>query len=237
VAALAAVAMAGPVAAQGPGETPSRFSGGLTLVHTQPLGNLETGPGWGVGLSAAWALDEARVFRLRGELRAAIYGRDTRPNVCLSETVGCLIQVDVNTDYSSLFFGVGPEVAVPLGGSELVLDATAGVGSFLVTSSVEGVSDPDDQDLFTTENFSDTFFAWSAGGELRIRLTPVVSLALGAHYQYNGEASYVREGGVTLNPDGSVNVDAITTDANQMTFSLGVAFHPFVGWTEETDDG
>ncbi len=228
-------APAGPVAAQGVGEIPSRFSGGLALVNTQPLGSLETGPGWGLGLSAAWALDEERHFRLRGELVASIYGRDTR-TVCLSETVGCLIEVDVNTDYSSFYFGVGPEVAVPLPGLELVLSATAGVGSFLVTSSVAGVSDADDRDLFTTEHFSDTFFAWSAGGELRVPVADMASVAVGVRYQRNGEASYVREGGVTLNPDNSVAVDAVTTDANQVVLSLGVAFHPFEGGTEELDD-
>lgn len=46
----------------------------------------------------------------------------------------------------------------------------------------------------------------------------------------------MREGGVRKNPDGSVNVDAITTDANQLAITLGVAFHPFVGWADDPDD-
>ena len=216
--------------------TPSRFSGSLAVLNTQPLGELQTGPGYGIGLSGAWAVDAARRFRLRGELRAAIYGRDTR-TACLSETVGCLIEIDINTDYTSFYFGVGPEVGIPLLGSELVLDATAGVGSFGVTSSVRGVSDPEGENLLSTNNFSDTFFAWSAGGELRVPVSSVISLALGARYQHNGQASYVREGGVTRNPDGSITVDAITTDANQMALTLGVALHPYVGWGEDADDG
>ena len=214
--------------------TPSRLSASLAILNTQPLGELETGPGYGVALSAAWAADRARRFRLRGELRAAIYGRDTR-TTCLSETVGCLIEIDINTDYTSFYFGVGPEVAVPFFGSVVVLDATAGVGSFGVTSSVRGVSDPEGESLLTTENFSDTFFAWSAGGELRVPVSSVISLALGARYQHNGRASYVREGGVTRNPDGSIDVDAITTGANQMALTLGIAFHPYVGWGEDMD--
>ena len=232
------LAWAAPAAAQRDvGErAPSRFSASFGVLNTQPLGELETGPGYGVALSGAWAVDAARRLRLRGELRAAIYGRDTR-TVCLSETVGCLIEVDINTDYTTVYFGVGPEVAVPLFGSEVVLDATAGVASFGVTSSLRGVSDPEGENLLTTNHFSDTFFAWSAGGELRVPVSSVISLALGARYQHNGEASYVREGGVTRNPDGSIDIDAITTGANQMALTLGVVFHPYAGWGEDGDDG
>lgn len=226
---LAATATAGPASAQTTAEpVGSRLSGRLAVLNTQPLGELATGPGIGVGLSAAWAVDSARRLRLRGELRAGIYGRDTR-TVCLSQTVGCLIQVDINTDYTTLYFGLGPEVAVPVAGTTLVLDATAGVANFSASSSVEGTSGTDNEDLFRTDHFSDTFFAWSVGGEFRVPVSTQVAIAVGAHYQHNGEASYVTEGGVTQNPDGSVAVNALTTDANQMVFTLGVAFHPFAG--------
>ncbi|MDX1674912.1 MAG: hypothetical protein R3314_08970, partial [Longimicrobiales bacterium] len=139
---------------------PSPLSGSLALLNTQPLGELATGPGLGVGLSAALAVSSSRRLRLRGELRAAIYGRDTR-TACLSQTVGCLIQVDINTDYTTLYVGIGPEMAVPLLGSTLVLDATAGVANFSASSSVAGTSSTDTEDLFKTDHFSDTFFAWS----------------------------------------------------------------------------
>ena len=226
---LATMAAARPVSAQVPGSrVPSRLSGSLALVNTQPLGELATGPGLGVALSAALAVNSTRRLRVRGELRAAIYGRDTR-TACLSETVGCLIQVDINTDYTTLYFGLGPELAVPLLGSTLVFDATAGVANFSASSSVEGTSSSDTEDLFKTDHFSDTFFAWSLGSELRVPVSAQFSIALGAHYQHNGEASYVPEGGVTQNPDGSVAVNALTTDANQMAFTLGVAFHPLTG--------
>ena len=226
---LATMMAARPLSAQGPdSRMPSRLSGSLALLNTQPLGELATGPGLGVGLSAALAVDRTRRLRLRGELRAGIYGRDTR-TACLSQTVGCLIQVDINTDYTTLYVGLGPEVAVPLLGSTLVLDATAGVANFSASSSVEGTSELDNDDLFRTDHFSDTFFAWSVGGELRVPVSGRFAIALGAHYQHNGEASYVPEGGVTQNPDGSVAVNALTTGANQMAFTLGVAFHPFAG--------
>lgn len=211
----------------------SRFSGSLTLLNTQPMGSLSTGPGIGVGVSGAWALDPAHMLRLRGEFRGAVYGWESR-RACLSQTVSCLIEVDINTSYNTMYLGAGPELALPLGPAQLVLDATAGVASFTVSSSVQGVSDS--ESTLNTNNFSDNFFAWSAGGELRIPVGRQVSIALGAHYQRNGYASYVNEGGITVNPDGSLDIDARTTDANLLAITLGVAFHPFAGWTEDDDE-
>lgn len=236
---LAAALAAGPAptAAQADGPTYSRFSAALAFLSTQPLGELRTGPGFGVGVTGAWALDPARRLRIRGELRVSTYGRETR-TTCLSATVGCLIQVDIRTDYTSFFAGAGPELAVPVLGTTFVLDATAGYGSFSVSSSVRGLSDPDSEDLLTTTNFDDGFFAWSAGGEVRVPLASQFSVSLGGQYQHNGRASYVREGGISTNPDGSLNVEAMTTDANQLVLTLGVAFHPLSGWLQRLgDDG
>ena len=210
----------------------SRFTGSLSLLNTQPLGGLRTGPGIGVDLSAAYALDPARRFRIRGEFRAAGYGSETR-RACLSTTVGCLIQVDVVTNYGLFYLGAGPEVSIPVAGAELVLDATAGGGSFTVSSSVRGISD--NEDVLNTTNFDDTFFAWSAGGELRIPVSAQLSVAVGGHYQHNGEASYVPEGGISENPDGSVAIGALTSDANMVALTLGLAFRPFVGWATDGD--
>jgi opacity protein-like surface antigen len=210
----------------------SRFSGALALLNTQPLGGLKTGPGVGVDLSAAYALDPAHRFRIRGEFRAAGYGSETR-RACLSTTVGCLIELDVDTNYGFLYGGAGPEIAIPVVGSELVLDATAGVGSFTVSSSVSGVSD--DEDILSTTNFDDTFFSWSTGGELRIPVSSQLSVAVGGRYQHNGEASYVPEGGITENPDGTVAIGALTSDANMVTLTLGIAFRPFVGWARDDE--
>lgn len=213
----------------------SRFSGSVALLNTQPMGTLQTGPGVGVAMTGAWALDPLHLLRLRGEARIAGYGSERR-RACLSTNVGCLIEVDVNTSYTALYLGVGPELALPLfRGAQLVLDATAGLGSFAVTSSVQGVSDSEDEDLVSTTNFEDDFFAWSVGGDLRIPVANQASITLGAHYQHNGEASYVPEGGITQNPDGSLAIAALTGDANLVAITLGVAFRPFVGWTKDDE--
>lgn len=212
----------------------SRFSGTLGLLNTQPLGDLATGPGWGGAASAAWALDPAHRIRLRAEARLAGYGSEER-RACLSETVGCLIEVEISTAYTTLYVGGGPELAIPLGGPELVLAATAGYANFAVSSSVRGISDPERENLLTTENFRDDLFAWSVGGDLRIPVASQFSIMLGAHYQRNGEATYVPEGGIIQNQDGSITLDERTTDANFVALTLGVAVRPFEGWTDDDD--
>ncbi len=224
---LALGALPSPGTAQATGRVMSRFSASAALLDTQPLGGLKTGPGVGLAGSVAWALDPARVVRLRAEFRGAIYGMDRR-EFCLSQPIGCWIHVSVNTTYSSVFFGGGPELALPLGRSEIVLDATAGLGYFGVSSSLDGVSGGGDG-VFDTSHFHDTFLAWSTGGELRLPVYRQVSLALGTHYQHNGRVSYVREGDITQNGDGTLDVRSTTTDANMIAITLGVAFRPFSG--------
>ena len=216
------VALPQSVRAQGP----SGFSGSVTLLNTQPLGDLRTGPGFGLAASGAWAIDPSRFFRIRGDLRAASYGHDQQ-EFCISETIGCWIRTDVNTDYTFAYAGLGPEVAIPLFlDAQLVLDATAGIGYFGVSSSLEGV-DESASGFGTTTHHEDTIFAWSAGGELRVPLSPTIALTGGAHYLHNGEASYVVEGDISRNPDGTLTVSPTVTDANMVAITLGVAFQPW----------
>ncbi len=223
--ALAVAPAAANLSAQEP--APGPFTFGIGLLNTQPLAGLRTGPGIGVGLTGSLALGPSRWLRVRGDFRAASYGMD-RQQVCLSQTVGCWIEVDISTNYHTVYAGVGPEVALPLGRSELVLAATGGVGYFGVSSSLSGIDEIGD-DFGDTNHFSDAFFAWSTGGELRVPVSRIVALAAGLQYQRNGRASYVPDGGVTERPDGSLNVAAVTTDANLLAFTLGVAIRPFGG--------
>ncbi|MBW3552519.1 MAG: hypothetical protein KY466_03360, partial [Gemmatimonadetes bacterium] len=112
----------------------SRFTGSFALLNTQPLGELSTGPGFGIAVGGAYALDRARVFHLRADLRAAMYGHEDR-EVCFSSTVGCRILLDVSTSYSAVYLGLGPQVVVPLGPARLALAGTIGLGGFTTSSS------------------------------------------------------------------------------------------------------
>ena len=204
----------------------SRFTGSFALLNTQPLGELSTGPGIGVRMAGAFAVDPLRIFRIHGEFRASIYDHESR-EVCFSSTVGCRIVLDLNTSYSTMYAGLGPQLVFPVGPTEIALDATAGWSGFIVSSSVEGV-DENDEGFGDTTNYEDHTFAWSSGGELRIPVSRELSIALGGHYQHNGEVSYLREGGITENPDGTLSYNPQRTEANMVAITLGVTFRPMI---------
>ena len=203
----------------------SRLTGSFALLNTQPLGELSTGPGLGIALGASYALDRFRIFHLHGTFRASIYDHESR-EVCFSSTVGCRIRLDLNTSYSTLYLGFGPQVVIPMGPASLALDATAGWSIFTAGSSLEGV-DEHNESFGNTTNYDDHTFAWSTGGQLRIPVSPVIAIAIGGHYQDTGEVSYLREGGIIDNPDGSLSYDPQRTEANMVAITLGVAVRPF----------
>ena len=205
----------------------SRYTGSLALLNTQPLGELSTGPGLGVLLGGAYALDQGRIFHIRGELRGSMYGHENR-EVCFSSTVGCRVLLDLSTSYSALYLGLGPQLLVPVGAARLALVGTVGVGGFTTSSSLSGV-DEHDEDIGNTTNHQDYTLAWSTGGELRIPVTDRFALTVGGQYQHNGVMSYLREGGITDNPDGTLTLDPQRTDANMVAIYLGVTVRSFGG--------
>lgn len=226
---LLSAPIAAPVTAQEAPREYSRFTPSLALINTQALGELGTGPGIGAAMTLALAVDPARRIRARLDFRPALYGSESRDGCLMVGGVGCVGDVEVETTYASLYIGAGPELALPIGTSELVVAGTAGLGGFSVGTSVQ--SDYMDETLATSDDFEDWFFAWSLGGELRIPIWSNGSLLLGAHYQHNGEATYVPEGGVVRDPDEqTVTISPVTSDANQMVIALGLAFRPYRGW-------
>ncbi|HUG40639.1 MAG TPA: hypothetical protein VMM12_09145 [Longimicrobiales bacterium] len=213
-----------PVTARG--QEHSRWTGSLALLNTQPLGELSTGPGLGVALAGSYALDPSRIFRIHGEFRASIYDHERR-EICFSSTVGCRILLDLDTNYSIVYAGIGPQIVIPVGPTDLALDGTIGWAAFTAASSLHGV-DEHDESFGETTNYEDNTLAWSTGGELRIPLGARVALGLGAHYQHNGVVSYLREGGIIDNPDGTISFDPQRTEANLVAITLGVTVTPFV---------
>lgn len=205
----------------------SRFTGTFSLLNTQPVGELATGPGLGIALGGEYALDRLRIFRIHGEFRAAIYDHERR-EVCFSQTVGCRILLDLDTSYGILYAGLGPQIAIPVGPLTLALDGTAGWTLFSTTSSLSGVDDQDES-FGETQNYDDDAFAWSAGGQLRIPVGTQFGIAVGGQYQHNGVMSYLREGGITDNPDGTVSFTPRRTEANLVAITLGVVFRPVLG--------
>src|SRR5690606_7647540 len=123
-----------------------------------------------------------------------------------------------------LWFGLGPQLTIPMPGIRPYLNGAVGFSYFVTESSVEGIDD--DDDLFRTKNYDDGTFAWGAGGGFLIPFATrsgEVALDLGVRYHGNGQVRYLREGGIEDLPDGSIILHPIQSEANLLTFRLGIS--------------
>jgi len=224
IAALGLLAATGGAAAQEPELMPLRGRAGIALTYAQPVGEFADFVDRGFGLSGHFllALDGSGALGLRADGGFLIYGDETK-RVCFSTTVGCRVEVDVNTTNNIAFLNIGPQLSLPYGPIQPYVNASIGFAYFGTQSSVEGVNQSDD--IASTTNFDDATFAWQAGGGLRIPVssgrTPV-AIDLGARYNTNGRVEYLREGDITDNPDGSITINTQRSEANLVTYSLGM---------------
>jgi hypothetical protein len=225
---LSAVAATSTLAAQTnsvqrSNNTLPRGYGDINFAVSQPLGAFNDFIGQGYGLTGGfvWNFDKDRVFGLRAEGGFVQYGNE-RTGICL---VTCRIPVDVNTSNDIAFGGVGPQITVPAGPLRPYLNATAGFSYFFTHSSVSGENDYDNS-YFDATNHDDAVFALTGGGgfliPLSMRRTPIL-LDLGATFHRNGEATYLRKGSIKDNPDGSIEITPIRSEANFVTYRIGVS--------------
>lgn len=223
---IAGATLAAPLRAQTPPPLqPVRGYAGVGLLIANPTGEFDdyVGTGFGVGANFTLNLDPAGIIGIRAGGAFVNYGRETK-RVCFSQTVGCRVEVDLTTNNNIFYGDIGPELMVPAGILKPYVNAGIGFAYFATTSSVENISGGSNDNIASTTNFDDVTFAWHAGGGLRIRLstgkTPF-HLDFGFRYQGNGEVEYLTEGGITDNPDGSISLDPIRSEANLFTFSIG----------------
>lgn len=201
---------------------PLRASAGGQLIIAVPIGEFDdyVDTGWGLDGHFRIRLDQQGIVSFRVDGSFVNYGNETR-RVCL---VTCLIEADITTSNNILSAAFGPEISVPDGIVQPYINGGIGFSYFSTTSSVEG-SDNNNEPFASTTNFDDFTFAWIAGGGLRIPLsrgrTPV-ALDLGARLLDNGEVEYLREGSITVNPDGSIDIDPIRSEANLVKILIGV---------------
>jgi len=214
-------AQAGPVRRNA--STLPRAYGDISFAVSQPIGPFNDFIGAGYGLTGGfvWNLDRDRVFGIRAEGGFVQYGNE-RTGACL---VNCRVEVDVNTSNDIVFGGIGPQITVPAGPLRPYLNATAGFSYFFTHSSISG-NDAADNGVFDTTNHDDGVFALTGGGgfliPLSMRRTPVL-LDIGATFHRNGEAEYLRKGSIVDNPDGSIVINPIRSEANFITYRIGVS--------------
>lgn len=220
----AVIGSAAPAAAQ-EGFTEPRFYVGIQGAYARPVGEFSdyVEHGGGLDLHLAWPITAGNPLALRLGGGFVVYGRETR-EVCFSATVGCRILLDLSTTNSIAYGNIGPQLMLPYGPVRPYINGTIGFSYFATTSSVDGV-DGNDDDFASTTNFDDITFGWGSGAGLLIRLssgrTPVL-LDLGARYHGNGEVEYLKRGDIIDNPDGTITITPTRSEANLLTFQLGV---------------
>ena len=220
--ALGAVATALPAQVRRAESTQPRGYGDINFAVSQPVGafNEFTGEGYGITGGFVWHFDRDRVFGLRAEGGFLQYGSE-RTGLCFPN---CRVDIDVNTSNDIVFAGIGPQLSVPAGPVRPYMNATAGLSYFFTHSSISGRNG--NENNYDTTNHDDAVFALTGGGgvliPLSMRRTPVL-LDLGVTYHRNGEASYLRKGSIVDNPDGSITITPIRSDANFITYRLGVS--------------
>ena len=221
----ATAALSAPARAQTEELKPIRaWTGGALMIAT-PVGEFDSyvGTGWGLSGHFALKLDSDGLVSLRADAGFVNYGNE-RKRVCLSPTVGCRIEVDLTTSNNIFAFSFGPQLAVPGGPLQPYFNASIGGSYFATVSSVSGTSS---EDFASTTNFDDFTFSWQLGSGLRIPV-PIGSspfyLDFGARYNINGEVEYLTEGGIIDNPDGSITLNPIRSEANLVTFVIGASF-------------
>ena len=201
-----------------------RAYGDINFIVAQPLGAFNTyiSEGYGINGGFVWNFDRDRVFGIRAEGGFVQYDSEKR-QLCFPGS--CRVGLDLNTTNGIAFGGIGPQISVPAGPVRPYMNALAGFSYFTTNSSISG-RDDFDEEYFDTTNHDDAVFALTGGGGILIPLsmgrTPVL-LDLGATYHRNGEASYLRRGSIEDHPDGSITIRPIRSEANFITYRIGVS--------------
>jgi opacity protein-like surface antigen len=203
---------------------PRSYLGG-ELAFARPQGEFRdfVNSGWGGGVHYLLRADRDGWLGLRVDASLLNYGHE-RERVPFSSTVGGRIALDQTTDNNIAFVGAGPQIGLPTGTLRPYVNGFAGVSYIFTESSVSGSSSG--ESFASTTNYDDASFAYGGGAGLYIpvsRRRNPVSIDAGVQYRHNGQADYLREGGITDNPDGSITLHPIRSQTNLFTFHVGVS--------------
>lgn len=203
---------------------PDRFQAGAHLNLALPQGEFGDFVDAGFGLGAWFAinLDRRGMIAVKVDGNWLNYGSETRRRP-LSPTVP-FITVDVTTRNNIYTMGVGPLLTLSQGSLKPYLTGTIGFSYFATESGVSGTSNG--EDFAESTNFDDFTFAVVGGGGLRVRVsagaTPIF-IDLASEYHRNGQASYLREGSIIDNGNGTISFTPIRSETNLLLIKLGVS--------------
>ena len=204
---------------------PSRFTLVGDLLVAQPKGEFATQldtEGFGANIAGLFRIDREGIFSIRGDLGGMQYGSETLYVPYLPITGR--VSLDVETTNNAFWGSIGPQITVPAGPVQPYINGSIGFVDLVTTTSVRG-SDSE-YEYASTNNSDDVTSAWIFGGGLYVPFGRQNSwkVHLGARYFYGGEATYLKEGDIQDNPDGSITLFPRTSKTDQVTWQVGVAY-------------
>ena len=223
---LNVILLAAPLSAQEEGRPvgPVRGGGGAGFVIALPQGDFGNAvdAGYGGQLFGTFNVTGNGLLRLRFDAGWLQYGSEKFQG-CFSRTVGCRVKVDVVTTNQIGFLSAGPELMLPSGFVRPYVNGGLGLTYFTTASHVPGGQEA----IASTDHLEDGVFAVSGGAGLYIPIalskTAPLAIDLSARYYHNGRASYLREGDIRDNPDGTISFEPRRTEADLITLQLGVS--------------
>jgi len=201
---------------------PSRFSFGGDLALSQPKGEFANNVpnGYGFDLTGMFRLDPQGYFNLRADLGGVRYGHERDR---IGFPVSGRVAVDLNTDNQIGFGAFGVQLQIPDGWFRPYANAAVAATYFWTESSISGADNS--ESFLQTTNLDDWSHAWVFGGGLMIPFgRSIGALNLGARYHYGASATYLKEGDITDNPDGSINLNPRNSKTDLVLWQLGVSF-------------
>ena len=219
----AATLVALAVAERGTGQAPKAGFRADFFLHLEagfPLGDFGSNADWGAGMGVGEVLF-ARVgwLGLRSEASFLIYGSE------IGKDPNPFVDVEQETTNWILAAGWGPQIYLGTGPIRPFAYGTVGFSAFVTTTSLSWIYE--DLPIESTINHSDFGWQFHGGGGLSIEVEGgkhPLYINLSASYRYNGWTSYLANGTDNLRrlPDGDWVADPIESDANLMSYSLGL---------------
>ena len=207
-------------------EQPSRFTIGGGLLMSQPRGELANNidNGFGGDLYGLFRVDPAGVLSLRADIGGLEYGSETIPS---GSVFGGRVGFEVETSNSIFWGAFGPQLMVPVGPVRPYGNVAIGIMGFSTNSAVRGTGQYQGETFASSQNQSDETHTWIFGGGLYIPFygkLSMLSLDIGGRYFTGGEATYLREGAIRDNPDGSITLFPSHSETDQVTWHVGVSY-------------
>lgn len=200
-----------------------RASVGISFLAAEPQGEFSefVDGAFGAELMGRIPLEPRGLVSLRGDLGFLVYGHESK-RVCL-EGVGCRVEARLQTTNSIFFGGIGPELALPLSWARPYVHAFMGFGYFSTNSSLEDRWEG--EDYFQTQNFGDGTFSWGLGWGMEFNVhrgRVPIAINVGGKYHQHGVMEYLTEGDIVDHPDGSITLYPNESEANLISYRLGV---------------